>query len=214
MTSTQQPQPLLPTRNDPASPLHYPAAQTCLLLMDFQNFIIEMCGPVGTAAVSQAKHMLDWAHKNDILVLHSIVDLGAPPASNSKRKDRLIALVDSLKKQPQAVAEHEDLAFNQHVTNDHIVLKTPGIISGLKARGAMELLAERGIKSLLICGLSTSGCVLRTVVPATDDGFVVSVIRDACADPKEGLHEVLMGEVLGSRAWVVGGEEFRREWEG
>jgi nicotinamidase-related amidase len=41
-----------------------------------------------------------------------------------------------------------------------------------------NILAKNDIKSIVICGLSTSCAVLRTAVPASDDvddGFIVSV---------------------------------------
>lgn len=43
-------------------------------------------------------------------------------------------------------------------------------------------------------------------------GFVVSVIGDACSDPKEALHRVLVEEVLPSGAHVVDAETFMAEW--
>lgn len=88
-----------------------------------------------------------------------------------------------------------------------------GHISALKSPGLMEYLAEKGVNSLLLAGLSTSGCVLRTAVQATDEEFVVTVIRDGCADPKEGLHDTLMGSVLNSRAYVVTADHFQELYE-
>ncbi|KAK4556872.1 hypothetical protein LTR86_005852 [Recurvomyces mirabilis] len=208
MASTTQ----LP-RDDPSSPLHYPASQTALVLMDFQNFIVSHCGSPGAAAVSQAKVMRDWALDNGIMVVHSIIDLTGPPAPPTRKgQNRFKALFDSVKDDANAVAEHEDIAFEQRA-REYLVLKRLGVASALKTGGAMELLAEHGIKSLILCGLSTSGCVLRTAVPAVDDGFVVSVIEDACAEPAEGLHDVLMQQCLAKWTWVVKAEEFVQDWD-
>lgn len=196
-----------PNADDPASPLHYPAAHTALLLLDFQNFIISMCGSSGEAAAAKATLLRQWALETGVMILHSIVDVNGQPAPACKGRERLTTMVSTLKQSDtEATKEPSSLAFGQE-PNEYTVLKTPGIVSGIHSREAMELLAEHNIKSLLICGLSTSGCVLRTAVPATDDGFVVTIISDACADPKTELHEMLLEQVLPSRGYVASAEE-------
>lgn len=197
---------------DPSSPLHYPVAQTALLLLDFQGLTIRLCGPGGKDATAKAKQMRDWALKKNMMILHSITDLTGVPPAICKGADRILKVLSTAKNDRDAAEEPTELAFSQQ-HNEYITLKSPGVISGLKSHGAMELLIEHGIKSLIICGLSTSGCVMRTAVPATDDAFIVSIISDACADPRDGLHEMLVEKVLPSRAHVATAEEFIREWE-
>ena len=53
----------------------------------------------------------------------------------------------------------------------------------------------------------TSGAELRTAIPATDEGTVITVIKDACAGSVEDLHETLK-TALPSRAHVATAEEF------
>ncbi|KAK5113584.1 hypothetical protein LTR85_010813 [Meristemomyces frigidus] len=197
----------VPNASNPAFPLHYPAARTALLLLDFQSFIISMCGSAGEDATANAALVRKWALEQGIMVLHSIVDINGEPAPNVKRRLRLTTMLATIKQSsPEAAEEAIQLAFAEQ-PNEHLVLKAPGVVSGLKSRGARELLAEHDIKSLIICGLSTSGAVLRTAVPATDDNFVVTVVSDACADPKAELHEILLEQVLSTRAHVVVAEE-------
>lgn len=198
--------------DDAASPLHYPASHTALLLMDFQGFALDLSGSVGTAAVAKATNMRDWALKHGIMVVHSVVDASATPPTNTKGKDRINKLLDGVRGDQEAVEEPTELAFSQQ-NGEYIVLKPPGLVSALKSIGAMDLLKEHKIKSLILCGLSTSGGVLRTAVPATDEGFVVSVVSDACADPREGLHDLLVTHILPSRAHVATAEEFIEAWE-
>jgi nicotinamidase-related amidase len=190
-------------QNNPASPLHYRTSQTALLLLDFQNFTIDHCGPAGQAALAKAKDLLDWARKHDIVIIHSIVDVKGTPRPTTKGFERLTKMLPNISSNPSSAAQPADVAFSPNRDNEFLVLKQPGTVSGLKSGGAMELLQDHGIRSLLIAGLSTSGAVLRTAVPATDDGFVVTVVKDACADPKAAVHEVLFESVLPSRAHVV-----------
>ncbi|KAK0868515.1 hypothetical protein LTS02_003590 [Friedmanniomyces endolithicus] len=197
---------------DPSSPLYYPPNQTALLLLDYHGFIISQLAEAGTAALATAARMRTWALENGITVVHCLVDVHATPSVICKGGPRVTAMLEGLKDDREAVDEPASAAFSGQ-RGEFVVRKQPGIISGLRSPGAMELLSERGIKSLIICGLSTSGAVLRTAIPATDDGFVVSVISDACADRKEGVHEMVLETLLPNRAHVTNADEFIGEWE-
>ena len=50
-------------------------------------------------------------------------------------------------------------------------------------------LAERGIDTLLITGVTTSGCIRATAVDACQHGFIPVVVRDAVGDRASGPHE-------------------------
>lgn len=50
-------------------------------------------------------------------------------------------------------------------------------------------LTATGIDTLVICGLSTSGCVRATAVDACQYGFRPMVVSDACGDRAPGPHE-------------------------
>ncbi|KAK3052285.1 hypothetical protein LTR09_006495 [Extremus antarcticus] len=199
--------------SNPASPLAYDASQTALLLMDFQGLTISRCGPPGQAALQTAAAMRKWALKHQIMVVHSVVDVNSTPPPICKGAERISKMLAEAAQDKSAAEEPTEIAFSQSNRGEYIVLKQPGFISALKSTGGMELLKEHGIRSLILCGLSTSGAVLRTAMPATDEGFVVSVIEDGCGDPNEGLHETLMRSVLPSRAHVATMEEFVGEWK-
>ena len=52
-----------------------------------------------------------------------------------------------------------------------------------------ETLSEEGIDTLLITGLSTSGCVRATALDALQSGFAPFVVREACGDRHPAPHE-------------------------
>lgn len=198
--------------SDPASPLAYTAKETALFLLDFQGFIVEQCGINGMGALSKAKIMRDWAFAQGIMVVHSVVDVSGKPPPTCKSVERITKMLKSVANDRDSAEEPTEIAFGKK-DGEYIVLKPPGHVSALKSIGATELMAEHGIKSLILCGLATSGAVLRTAMPATDDGFIVSVIEDACSDPREGLHDTLVKTVLPSRAHVATADEFMKEWQ-
>lgn len=201
--------------SDPSSPLAYDASQTALLLLDFQNLIVGMLGDDGKVALAKAKTMRDWALSKNMLVLHSIIDINGEPRNDAKGRDRFPAYQAMAKQNPEAAQECRDIAATTDSDKDEVVvLKQLGFVSGLKAKGAMEVLRERKIRSLIVCGLSTSGAALRTSLVATDEGFVVTMIEDACADRVEGLHEMLARHAIPMTAHVSKAEEFIGEFEG
>ena len=50
-------------------------------------------------------------------------------------------------------------------------------------------LRERGIDTLIIAGLTTSGCVRATCVDAMSSGFIPIVVSDACGDRHDAPHD-------------------------
>lgn len=197
---------------DPSSPFYSPSSQTALLLLDFQNFTIKLCGTAGDAALAKAASLRQWALSQDILVIHSIVDVNGKVPPQTKGNTRIQNMLAGIKDDPDSAKEPPSIAAGNHNSPEVVVLKQPGVVSGLKSQDCEVVLKEHGIKNVIICGLSTSGAVLRTAVPATDDGFVVSVMKDACADRTLELHETLMGSVLPSRAHVLTVEDFVDGW--
>lgn len=65
------------------------------------------------------------------------------------------------------------------------------------------LLSGMQVTHLVLAGLVTSGVVLSTVRHASDADFALTVLSDACADPDEEVHRVLMEKVFPSQADVV-----------
>ena len=64
-------------------------------------------------------------------------------------------------------------------------------------------LTAQGIDTLLITGLSTSGCVRATALDALQHGFAPFVIRDACGDRHSAPHEANLFDLQAKYAEVV-----------
>jgi nicotinamidase-related amidase len=72
------------------------------------------------------------------------------------------------------------------------------------------ILKSRGIDTLVLMGIRTSGVVLSTVRWAADIDYRVIILSDCCADTDEEVQRVLMEKVLGfmGQATIVPSEEF------
>jgi nicotinamidase-related amidase len=68
------------------------------------------------------------------------------------------------------------------------------------------LLRNRGIRNLIIGGVTTDVCVLGTVKDAIDRGYDVLLLKDACAAAEKGLHDAVVASVQmeGGIAGAVG----------
>ena len=65
-------------------------------------------------------------------------------------------------------------------------------------------LTSLGVDTLLIAGVSTSGCVRATGVDCCQHGFVPVVVRDAVGDRAPGPHEANLFDLQAKYAEVVG----------
>ena len=80
------------------------------------------------------------------------------------------------------------------------------LVHDIKALGAM--LGARGIRRLILCGITTEVCVSSTLRTAIDRGFDCTTVSDACASAFPDLHDAALkmieveGGVFGEVATV------------
>ena len=68
-------------------------------------------------------------------------------------------------------------------------------------------LTARGIDTLYICGLSTSGCIRASATDALQHGFRPLVVADACGDREQRLHDANLLDLQAKYADVLGLDE-------
>jgi maleamate amidohydrolase len=61
--------------------------------------------------------------------------------------------------------------------------------SAFFATSLASTLFARGVDTVVVCGVSTSGCVRASATDALQHGFRPLVVREACADRSTALHE-------------------------
>ncbi|NCN83264.1 MAG: isochorismatase family protein [Sphingomonadales bacterium] len=71
-------------------------------------------------------------------------------------------------------------------------------------------LTAMGVDSVLLTGLTTSGCVRASCVDAMSHGFRTAVVADACGDRHEAPHEANLFDMNAKYADVVSEEEAMR----
>ena len=68
-------------------------------------------------------------------------------------------------------------------------------------------LTAMGVDSVLLTGLTTSGCVRASCVDAMSHGFRTAVVADACGDRHEAPHQANLFDMNAKYADVVSEEE-------
>jgi maleamate amidohydrolase len=68
-------------------------------------------------------------------------------------------------------------------------------------------LGQLKVDTLVITGLSTSGCVRATALDALQNGFAPFVVRDACGDRHQAPHEANLFDLQAKYAEVIGESE-------
>jgi len=77
-----------------------------------------------------------------------------------------------------------------------------------------EILKKQGIDTLVLMGVSTSGCVLSTVRWAYDIDYQLIVLSDCCADRDDEVQRVLMEKIFTRMTKVITSQEFIEALEG
>ncbi|MFD7020865.1 cysteine hydrolase family protein [Streptomyces sp. NPDC059928] len=80
---------------------------------------------------------------------------------------------------------------------------------GMSTTDLDQQLRERGITTLVVSGISTSGVVLSTVIDAADRDYQLYVLSDGVADPDTEVHKILLHKVFPSRAHIIDTAELR-----
>ncbi|THW73649.1 hypothetical protein D6D17_10643 [Aureobasidium pullulans] len=192
---------------DLASPGYYDPKQTALLLLDFHTALIEkMAGSKAPAALETAVKLREWAKLKGIMVIHGLINVRLDPPPMSKNREALMGVLNAMR---NSGAEEPAELLHNCARDENTFTRTPGHISALTSPGIMEHLQKAGIRSLIVTGLSTSGCVSRTAFAATDMDFVVTTISDGCADPSQDIHDMLIEKSLPSRGYVLSAADFQ-----
>ena len=178
-----------------------------LLLMDFQNGVVERFGG-SSEVVRTARTALEAARSHGVPVVFVRVGFrdGAPEASPRNKAFSAIAERGDLGEATPATQVVNDLAPGPGET---IVVKRR--VSAFTGSDLQVVLRAAGVDHLVLGGIATSGVVLSTVREAADRDYRLTVLADACRDGDPEVHRVLtekvfprQAEVTTVDAWVSG----------
>jgi nicotinamidase-related amidase len=181
--------------------------RTALLVMDFQNGIVPIA-PDSDALVERVKGSIADVRAAGgaigyVRVAFTEDDWAAVPDTN--KSFSAVAGAKMLHHEDGSTRIDERLAPE----DGDLVVRKIRYGSG-STTDLHEQLAERGIDTLVLAGISTSGVVLSTVMDAADRDYRVFVLPDGVADPDAEIHRVLVEKVFPSRAHIIDTADLRQ----
>jgi nicotinamidase-related amidase len=179
--------------------------RTALLLMDYQPFTVGSVG-AGEAVLTNAQFACKIARAAKIQVVHVRVAFTPQDYASISQRNKAfsgLAAAQLLADGTPDAAVHPALV---HEEGDVVVTKTR--FGSFSTTNLATHLLGRGIDTLVVGGISTSGAVLSTVRDAADRDYRLYVLSDCCADPHPEVHRVLLDHVFPHQAEIIDVDEF------
>jgi len=175
--------------------------RTALLVMDYQQAIVGMIddsdGLVARAVTAIDLVRASGAHVGYVRVAFTEADLENIPPTSSMGA-RIAAGPQGFMDDAPTTQIDERIAPHD---GDIIVRKTR--VGAFSTTDLAQQLADRGVDTLILAGISTSGVVLSTVRDGADRDYALYVLSDATADRDASVHACLMEQVFPRQATVI-----------
>ncbi len=176
-------------------------ARTALLVMDYQAGIVgsldDADGLIARAAVALAHARRLSLTIGYVRVGFTDDDIAAVPPAN-KMFARLSQAGSAMHADSPATAIDERVAPAE---GDIVVRKSR--VGAFSTTDLDAQLRARGVDTLLLAGISTSGVVLSTLRDAADRDYRLIVLGDLCADRDPEVHQLLLDRVFPRQADVA-----------
>jgi len=205
-------------------PLPFNEATTALMIIDMQRDFV-LPGGFGEklgndtslllAAVEPTQRVLELARQKGMLVIHTREghrpDLSdCPPAKLTRGGQTFIGAEGPMGRILVRGEQGHDIIHQLYPKAGEPVIDKPGKGS-FHATDLHQILLDRGIKTLVVCGVTLEVCVHTTVREANDRGYECVVLSDCVASyfpefQRVGLEMIkAQGGIFG---WVSNSEEF------
>lgn len=184
-----------------------PGVRPCLLIIDMVQAYLEPDSPIYAGiedALASTTRLLTQARRLNVPVIHTNVEF-IPGGLNGGVFFRKIPLLSIFEAGSPLGAFHPDLR-----PLPHEVVVTKQYASAFFGTSLASTLTAQGIDTVLIAGVSTSGCVRATATDACQHGFIPIVVKDAVGDRHVQVHEANLFDLQAKYAEVLTEAEVAR----
>jgi nicotinamidase-related amidase len=200
-----------PAATAPAGPT-LDAKHTAVLVMDYQNDIVDLLpAPEREPLLDRAASLVAGARQAGLPVIYVVVRFrdGYPEVSAQNPLFASLKQTGLLREGTPGAEIHARVA-----PKPGEVVVTKRRVGAFSTTDLETVLRAKGIHTLVLAGIATSGVVLSTVRWAADMDYQQVVVADACADRDPEVHRVLTEKVFHGQATTVSTaaalEAFRR----
>ncbi len=181
-----------------------PGKKPALILIDFVQAYFEQGSPLYAGVeepLRTALDLLDVARHCDVPVIYTNV-VYQPGTGNGGRFFEKVGPLKSFEAGSALGRWPDGLMPN---AGELVISKQyPSAFFGTSLAST---LTAQGIDTLVLTGLTTSGCIRATCVDTVSHGFIPLVVRDACGDRHEAPHEANLFDMQAKYAEVVASGE-------
>ncbi len=179
-----------------------------MLVMDFQNDVVARLGEHAAPLIERAAGAVAAARKAGLPILYVVVAFRPGYPEVGPRSPLFAAIAGTGRMVLGTPGVEVVPALRPHDGDPVVVKHRVGAFFGTDLD---LLLRARGIDTLILLGVATSGVVLSTVRHAGDCDYRQVVVKDCCADVDEEVHRVLTEKVLARHAEIVSAGELIKE---
>ena len=158
-----------------------------VLVVDLVRGYTDADGPFGlpdaAPAVAATEELLGAARAADLPVVWTVVRYAEDLADGGLFVAKVPALAAFAEGAPGGWGE---LSLARRPGETIVVKQYASAFAGTTLAATLHTL---GVDTLVVCGVSTSGCVRASAMDALNAGFRPQVVREACADRSSQVHE-------------------------
>jgi len=176
------------------------AKRSALLVMDMQQDIVAMLGDKAAGLVERTAGLIAAARTARVPVIYVVVAF-RPGYPELGPRSPMYERVAKAGRMLLGTSGTEVVAALRPQEQEPVVVKHR--VSAFAGTDLEQILRARGVDTLLLLGIATSGVVLSTVRQGSDADYQLVVVEDCCADADEEVHRVLTEKVLARQAAVV-----------
>jgi nicotinamidase-related amidase len=174
--------------------------RTAVLVMDFQAEIVTRLGDNGPPLLERTASVVAAARKVKVPIIYVVVGF-RPGYPELNPKNAAFAAVSQSGRFVTTTPGSDIAAEVRPEGGDVIVLKHR--VSAFAGTDLDMILRAKGIETLVLLGIATSGVVLSTVRHGADADYRLVVVKDCCGDADEEVHRVLTEKVFPRQATVA-----------
>lgn len=159
-----------------------------VLVVDFVKAYLTPGNPLYAGvedALAAATTLVETARESDVPVLYTVVHY-EDPAEGGPFFRKVRALQNFV-----GDTEAGEICDELAPRDGELVIRKK-FASAFFGTGLKETLEEMGVDSVIVSGLSTSGCVRASSLDAIQSGFVPIVVREAVGDRAAGPHDAAL----------------------
>jgi nicotinamidase-related amidase len=175
------------------------ANHSALLVMDVQNGTVQRFAEKPEALIP-FQRAVSVARRAGIPVIFVRVAFrdGYPEVSAKNKMFSAVTKFGSMTVSETSTQIHSSVA---PLPDEPVVTKLR--VSAFAGSDLEVILRSRGIDTLILTGIATSGVVLSTLREAADKDYGLVVLSDACLDADPEVHRVLIGKLFPRQANIL-----------